>query len=215
MTEQNLDQSISDAAIGSTVPEPTAATARPANDEPRAMLTMDELLASARRPRDYAGICLRADLEADHTRALSELRTIVDAQGRLLDDAEHDETTIGEISPTARARALSDRVQQLEREMAASKRWVLFEGMSSDDLSVFNDQHKPKGDRPDMTRYNTRLIAKCAIDPVLTIADVESIRKNLGPRAVGELVRIAHKVNTDGGVDVPFSPAALQNLGQR
>lgn len=178
--------------------------------------TIEEILAEAKLPELRARICLRADLQERHDSILAELATLVDARGELIED---DEATAGDVTNASRARALNDELQGVQREMAKSMWFPLFRGMASDDLAVFSKLHLPKdasdpNAKVDMTTYNTLLVAECSVDPKLSVDDVKALRKKLGSRAMGELVKTATRVCTQGGVDVPKSPVSLRNLTQ-
>lgn len=218
---------MNDQSIGDTTPDQPAPSStmtpfgdptgpsqpdRPAPDAPVRQWTIAEVLDRARRPEKRAKICLRADLQAEYDQTGAELAGLVDAQGRVIDD---DDRPAGVQSNAARAQQLSDRMVALRREMAAEMWYPLFRGLSSDDLVEFNKRHKPKGDRPDMTEYNTLLIAECSVEPKLTVDDVRALRTTLGSAALGELATTANEVCSRGGVDFPQLPAALARLKQQ
>lgn len=224
----NDDQTLDGATP--TTPAPTAATGtgtpfgnpagptqaepdRPAPDAHVRQWTIAEVLDRARRPEKRAKVCLRADLQAEYDRCAYELAGLVDSQGRLIED---DERPAGVESNAARAQELSDRIASLRSEMAAEMWFPLFRGLSSDELIEFNKAHPiPKGDQPDMTEYNTALIAECSCDPKITVDDVRALRQTLGSAALGELSRTANEVCVRGGVDFPQLPAGLARLKQQ
>lgn len=194
--------------VGVDIPGPSAAT----------MATLEEILAEARLPEDYARICLRADLEAEHNRVVQDLARLLNADGTLIED---DETTLDAVSAQAQAQQLADRMMELKREMAGSMRYFRFRGLSDDALAEFRAQHRPKPERgKDITpaqrhAFNNALVAATAVEPALSVNDMISLRGVLGSLAISELVRVADKVTTRGGVDVPKSPASLVSLAQR
>jgi len=201
--------------------DPTGHSAAPIEPDAGARpWTIDEILATAKTPELYARVCLRADLEAEHAQILAELATLVDAQGNVLDD---DERSGGEVSKAARVQELLARRKQVAGEMANSMWFPLFRGLTTDELADFNRLHKPKrrsdGEDPDLSEYNTLLVAECSIaskhGPKLSVDDVRKLRQQLGSRAMGELVRTAHAVCTKGGADVPKLPASWAGLKQQ
>lgn len=219
-----------DRALGETdhTPRPTeaaptapvvnlAAAAAVRDPEPAShnMLTVEEILESARLPEDYARICLRADLEAEHNRLILELGQMISTDGELLED---DEAALGEETPQGRAQAKANRLEEVRREMADSTRYVLFRGLTDDDLKIFRRANLPsKGDPNDaqIAAFNDALIVATAINPTITIEQMRSFRARLGKRAIDTLVETANKVCTQGGVNVPKLPAALLNLARK
>lgn len=186
-------------------PEPTAAN----------MLTIDELLEDARLPEDYARICLRADLEAEHNRLILELGAMISSDGELLED---DETSLGEETTKLRAQEKADRLEEVRKQMAASTRYVLFRGLSSDDLKILRRRILPtKGEPNDaqIAAFHDALVAECAINPQISEAQMRTFRGKLGDRAIQTLIETANKVCVTGGVNVPKLPAALLNLARQ
>ncbi len=173
-------------------------------DQAMRPLTFDDILQTARLPERRAKICLRADLEADRDALISELAKLVDAEGNLLEQEPDPERSVGE-SAEARAVELSEQLQALTDEMAGSMRYVRMRGLDSTALAEFNAKHEPKGDEP-RDDYNTRLVAECAIEPTLTVEQVQQMQTRLGNLAILNLVETALTVCYGGGVSVPKSP---------
>ncbi|MDN4173916.1 hypothetical protein QWY28_13225 [Nocardioides sp. SOB77] len=165
-------------------------------------LTIDEVLNSARLPEKRAEICLRADLQAQYDVLAAELATLVTADGEVIVD---DEAAAGEVTAAARARELDDNLASIRAEMEDSMWRPLFRGLSSEDLAVFNKEHRPADPTADMTDYNTRLIAATMTEPTATVDEVQALRRTLGSLAMIKLVRTASEVCVQGGVDVPKS----------
>lgn len=168
---------------------------------PRAF-TVEDVLAAATLPERTAQVCLRPDLQADYDAALVELATLVNAQGEIINDPE---AALGDESRTARAQELGDIITGIRQKMAAHMWRIRFRGMASEDYSVFNKQHHPKGENPDTTDYNLRLIAATAIDPIITYDQAKALNGKLGARAMAELANTAWNVCNDGGLSVPKS----------
>ena len=232
----NTDQSLGDTAAEHTTPTATAPTSTqqgatpfgnpngPTDPQPPAepvrQWTIDDILATAKTPERHARVCLRADLEAEHEQIVAELATLVDAQGKVMDD---DERSGGEVSKAARVQQLVARDEELLAEMAKSMWFPLFRGLTTDELTDFNRLHKPKpradGEDPDMSEYNTLLVAECSVaskhGPKLSVDDVRALRKKIGSRAIGEMDRTAHAVCTLGGADVPKLPGSWAGLKQQ
>lgn len=176
--------------------------------------TIEEILGIARPPERHARICLRADLEAERAMIRSELLTLVDAQGKVIDDDE--DRPMGAQSKAGRARELAARLETVESEMAAAMWYPLLRGLTSDALTAFNEKYLPKKDDADMTEYHTRLIAECSVTsvhgPKLSVDDVRSLRATLGANAMGALTRTAREACTKGGTDFPQSLPGLAAL---
>ena len=170
--------------------------------------TLEEVLASARRHRTVAHVCLRADLQAEYEELMREIAALVDTQGRLTPVAEE---TLGDQA-TATVQGKADRAQQVRREMNAAMWRVEFEGMAEDKWRPWYDKHYPKGQDPDLTDFNNLLIAETAVAPTLTVADVLKLRGVLGAPQITELANKAWLSCATGGVDIPKSPAFLAKL---
>lgn len=177
------------------------------------LLTVEDVLAAARLVERTASICLRADLTAEHDRVLDELGTLVTPGGELL--ADDDELGMDAQSNAARARDLSDQLQQIKAEMRASMWHVRFRAMDSDAWSAFKKQHMPTAKGADMTEFRTKLVAECAIEPAITETQVRQLRKKLNSSQFVDLSDTAFAACTTGGLDIPKSPNSWANLGQQ
>ncbi|MEP7739786.1 hypothetical protein ABKW28_19260 [Nocardioides sp. 31GB23] len=192
---------------GGVFGDPTAAPLQPPTV--RRQWSIADILAEARVPERYARVCLRADLEADHERILTELRTLIDVEGNII---EAEDASLGEETNTARAHRLNDELEQIKADMAKATWWPRFRGMTSDEFAVFNKEHYPKKDGASLEDYNNQLVAATMHEPQVTPDEVAALRKKLGMKAMSNLIVKATEVNTQGGVDVPKSPSSLQNL---
>lgn len=177
------------------------------------LLTVEDVLASARLVERTASICLRADLTAEHDRVLSELGTLVTPSGEILGDDE--EAGMDAQSNASRARELADRLQVLKREMRASMWHVRFQAMASDEWTTFKKLWWPKGKDPDMTEFRTKIVAACAVEPPITEDQMKQLRKKLTSSQIVTLSDTAFDACTAGGLDVPKSPSSWANLQQR
>lgn len=200
-----------DVSLGDTTPDDTdaasalRAAAETTDVQPASrQWTIDEILATAKTPEKRARVCLRPDLEADHTEVVSELATLVNAHGEVMVD---EEASAADVTKIARARDLSVRAERLEAEMAEYRWTPLFRGLSSDDFAVFQKAHYPKAKDADLTDYNNKLIAETMSEPAVTVDEVVALRKKLGTASFAQLWKTAYDVCTRGGVDVPKSPS--------
>lgn len=183
--------------------------------QPLKQMTIDEVLATARRVEKVARISLRGDLQAEHDELVRELSGLVTADGELIEDPE---ASMGEESAAVRAQELNQRLVELGREMAGAMWSVRFRAMSSDDWAVFTKAHFPEADKDgkrDLTDFNVKLVAATAIEPTLTEEQVRALGGKLGTSQIVNLANTAWNVCTKGGVDVPKSPVSLRNLTQQ
>lgn len=163
------------------------------------VLTLDLIMNSARRVRRVARVCLRADLEADYLDAANELGDLVDSEGNLIAE--------GSLADGARAAELRDRIKTLREQMAAETYAVEFEAMNDDDYEAFNAVHRDsKGAVKDPVKWRNELIAACAVNPRLSVGDVEKMRAQLSAPQMQELANEALSACASGGVDVPKLP---------
>lgn len=209
MTE---DQTLAGADHSAAEVDVPAAFQKPTEEHGPKALDFEELLSSVKRVETVARIFLRGDLVAEREQILAELRTLVDTNGQVIADPE---AAIGETSREARAQALAQRLAQVDATMAASARWVRFRGMPSDEWVKFHAAHFPKGEKRDVTEFNNRLIAEVAIEPTLTIPQIQRMRSELGAKQMMTMADEAWKSCNEGGVDVPKSPRSLLSLAQQ
>lgn len=201
MTEQTLSDPTPDAN-----PSPTSVFGTPGVSELPSYdaLTIEELMNQTRLVERVSHICLRGDLFAEYALAVEELSGLVDSEGLLLSDGDQ------ALSDASRAAELGARIQDLRTEMAKATRTVRFRGMPDDEWRLFEKEHRgPDGKLLDAQDYNDRLIARCAIEPKMTLDQVKAARSKLGPVQVTKLANDAYYACTTGGLDVPKSPAFL------
>lgn len=195
-------------------PNGTIQAEAPVPTKPVRQWTIDEILSTAKVPERHARVCLRGDLEAEHTLILAELSTLVDAQGKVVDDDP--ERAANQQSKAARAQELVDRDALVRAEMEQAMWYPLFRGLTSDELTEFNGKYLPKNDDADLTEYHTLLIAECSVEsphgPKLSVEKVRQLRTKLGSKAVGSMAKAAREASTQGGVDFPRLPAGFGNL---
>lgn len=170
-------------------------------------LTVEEVLASARRPREIARICLRADLQAEHSQLVQDLARMINSSGELTIDPE---ASIGESTAAAVAQEKHARLVEVARLMNESMWHVTFEGMPSDDWPAYTKKYIPKGKDEDDAEFLIRLVADTAVDPELSMDEVRELRKKFGHAAWQELASKAWAASSTGGVNAPKSPISLR-----
>lgn len=179
------------------------------------VLDLDEVMSQARLVEKKGSICYRGDLQAEYDELQEELASLVDEHGRPLSD--DDETVLSDVS---RAEEINGRLMELHGELKAATRYVLFRALPDDEWQSWDRaQRDAKGDFKDVDASNTDLIARCAVEPKMTVAQVEGLRKKLGAPSIAALANAAFRACTTGGVDVPklprFSPSQRRDSSGR
>lgn len=196
------DQTLADASGDTPFGNPNGVIERTPQLE--TILTLDEVMSSARLVERTARICLRGDLEAEYHETLEELSTLVDEDGQLLTEGDQ------ALSDASRVEELSLRARQLREQMQTATRRVRFRAMPDDEWRAFDKAHRgTDGKIKDQGTYNNELIAACAIAPAMTVDDVIKLRGKLGPTQMVTLANAAFFACTTGGLDVPKSPSFL------
>lgn len=166
------------------------------------ILTLDDIMNSARLVERTAYIYLRGDLVAELNERLAELSRLVDSDGNVI--AEGDAA----LADQSRAGVLLEEIAQIRSDLESSKRAVRFRSMPDDEWRVFEKAHRNADSTlKDADEYHNKLIARCAIAPELTEDDVKAMRSKLGHTQMVTLSNEAYFACTTGGVDVPKSPS--------
>lgn len=174
-----------------------------------ASFTVDDVLEHARRVERTATICLAGDLQAEWDRLLDELSRLVTADGEILDDVE---ASAGQASTAGRVEVIMARLVELRRLMGAKMWHVRFQAMSADDWDSFVKRHKPKDPKASVVDFYNRLVCETAIDPTISMEQIQALRGKLAPSAIVELTTTALAACNEGGLDVPKLPAFLRTL---
>lgn len=168
------------------------------------ILSLDEVLSSARLVERKAKICLRADLEAEYQDLMSELASLVDEEGNVVaDDEALADQKVG------RAQELQRLLEENRKIRAEHVRVVKFQAMPSDEWEAFEKANRQGGDVSapvkNAAEYERKLIARCSIAPKLTEEQVTDLKGKLGPAQMDHLFKKAYEACTTGGLDVPKS----------
>lgn len=164
------------------------------------MATIEEILARAKPRVEVASICLAGDLRAEHTRLVKELDVLAEKGG-----ARKMMTSGGE------ARAVAERVQQLEADMAKAMQEFQFKGISESDLEALRDRFPPREGKREtwnVSAAGPALVAACAVEPSMTEAQAEMLRKSLAQGDWDVLVEAAWQATSARDQSVPFSVRA-------
>jgi hypothetical protein len=172
-------------------------------------VTLEEILNEARLVERVARICLRGDLYAEHIADVEELSQLVDADGNVVSEGDQ------ALADQSHAAELIERIKARQLVMRDAMRTVRFRAMPDDEWDVFKKAHgDDKGKPKDMVDWNVKIIARCAIEPTFTEAQVKQIRGKLGAPQFATLANEAFWACTTGGLDIPklpdFSPTQAQ-----
>lgn len=200
MSDQNPEATEPDAGI-------FAANQATAQDQINTILDLDTILSSARLIERYEEVCVRGDLVREHDDVIRELSRLVDLDGNLVSEDDGDAS----LADGAKVEQLQQRAEELREEMKPATLGILFRAMASDEWEAFDKSHKNgSGNYKDRPRFEHELIAKCAVRPEMTPADVAGkLRKNLSQGQFVKLFNAAFYVNVQDGLDVPKLPSYL------
>lgn len=164
-------------------------------------LDFDDVIARAKLPERTLSLCLRGDLQAEWEDLERQLAA---AQENTRDEA---------LSGNPDIRDLADRMVAVSEEMAGCEVVFRFRGLGAKTYSDLLVKNKAADDDPDAvegldwTIYPTALIAACAIDPVMTIAQVGELSERVSARQWDDLFSAALATNRSQ-VSIPFSLSA-------
>lgn len=180
----------SPAAAAATIPAP------PQVSIIDTILNLDEYLSGdVRRAEKISRFAGKPWLEADIDQLVFELQNLVDSDGTALAGQE------------VRAVEVATQIQTKQAEYGAAFVYVRMGQMSSEDWKAFTDTWKDtigrSGPRPNS--FYDALIEGTAIDPKISRAQVEALRKKLGDPQMDVLASDAWEVNANSGVSIPKS----------
>lgn len=148
---------------------------------------VSEFLGGYQPPRLTCRITMRANL-------LSEVERLIHAHTV----AEREDAQSNEAP---KAPGIFRRIEELQEEIRASEFEFEFEAMPKRRYEALLDQHPPTDEhRAIGLGYNadtfpTALIAACAVNPKLTLADVEELERRVTDKQFGKLWATAAAVN--------------------
>jgi hypothetical protein len=169
------------------------------------ILDLDTILSSARMVERTTRFCIDGELQAEYDAALAELEALVDLDGNPVDE---EDATLGEESKLAAAQAKVNGLRERMKPRTLAVRW---RALPSDEWEAFDKSHKTSaGAYKDRTKFENELMAKCAVEPPISPADVETkLRKKLNQAQFVKLFNDAFFVNNMDGIDVPKLPSYL------
>jgi hypothetical protein len=168
---------------------------------------LDTLLEESKPASATVRLCLRADLQADWER--------LDAQ--LLKLRQRTSYTLA-VEVTAEERALAERIQALEEQMAAATVELRVEALPRKAWRELMMAHQPReGNAADAgllvntDTFFDALVAACLVDPVLSQEQLEKLLDKLSSYQFDKLTDAAWGVNRRD-VEVPFSSTASHTI---
>lgn len=172
-----------------------------------------KLLADARLPEHSVPICLRGDLVAEFEQWDREL-------------AEADRSPAAGMEDAGPAAGIAERMEALRVQMREHTYQFRVRALPKARYRALKALHEPRKDDDsgevleedryldaNLDTFGEALLKACLVDPVLDDADWQDLFGDDGKltdQQYGVLVGAAILVNK-GGVDVPFSPAALRH----
>lgn len=159
------------------------------------MSSIDDILEVAKLPQHTIRLCLRGDLIAEH-QAL---------EARLKEHGEFVQSHLAEADPR---REVAEQILAIEDEMHAAEVPFTFKALGRRKYRELLESHPGEpGQKFDPHTFPRALIAACAVEPVMTPADVDRLFDALNEAAVEALFTAAWTIN-EGVTRVPFSKAA-------
>lgn len=169
------------------------------------MSDIDDLLAAARLPETTVPLCLRGDLVAE----------VEELERQLVTEEAKPKVS---IASGGSARALAERIAQLQGEMEAYTRPFRLRAMARHDWTRFLMEHPPRSgnDLDARVGYNQEtflpaLIRRCLVDPALSDDQWAKLDAVLTDAQFDMLSSAAWGINRRD-VSVPFSPTASRIL---
>lgn len=181
---------------------PTADTAGIIDD----FLDLDEILsAQVHRAERTEILYLKPHLEAEIDALEAELEKA--ASNPHWTDTSGEAAVGDQPAGSATAEELAEQIQAKRREYAESGKKVLLRQLPSEEWTGFEATWKKALDTgsPYPAEMWDDLISKCAVRPTMPVDKVKALRKKLGYPPLHKLALTAWKLNTEGGVSVPFS----------
>lgn len=180
-----------------------------ANPDRLDVFDLDDFMSNAKRVIRTAHICMDGTLEDHYRQAIEELSALVDENG---DPVAGDEEA--SLADKTQIKALEAKALHLQRRIRESSRAIVFEAMPFDEYEVLEEQLLENQKTRDVKKFNLETIARCAIEPKLTVAQAAQMRKQMNKSQWLELANNAFWVNTTGGTTIPKLPSYLLTPGQ-
>lgn len=179
------------------------------------ILDLDAFLSGdVRLAEKTAYIVTRPDLEARLDELDEELSTLVDQFGRPL--TPPGERAVGEEQGRTAAVVATER-EAVQAEMQASRKGIRLRQLNGDDWQDFRTQWREtlEAGSPFPDDMWDDLVARCAIRPKITIAQMEAMRTKVGSPQMDEIRSVAWHLNRESGVSIPKSSVSSAVLRQQ
>lgn len=164
------------------------------------MASIEDILARAKPRTEVTTICLVGDLRAEHTRLTTELETLQQMQ-----------PTRKMTAGTGEMRAVAERIQQLEVDIQKAMQEFQFRGISEPELEALRDRFPPREGKREtwnVVAASPAFVAACAVEPTMTEAQAEQLRKSLAQGDWDTLVEAAWSATNSRDQSIPFSARA-------
>lgn len=154
-------------------------------------MNIDDILEEVRLPRKTASLCLHGDLVARWAELHAEFK-----------QAPEKASSLGEPSPRA---ALAKQLEALREQMAEHERLFTFEALPASEFSELLKAHPVQSgtERFNVETFPPALIARCAIDPQMTLDQAGRLLAKVSYAQRDQLFEAAWAVNVKA-VDIPF-----------
>lgn len=155
------------------------------------------LLAKVKPATAAVRMCLAGDLLAERDLLRDEL-------------AQHDGWEPGDLSAADPRTALREQLSALEERMRANTAEFRFQALGEkawSDLLAVHPAREGKDEQWDSGTFPMALLAASAVEPAMTVADVEQLFDAFNLDQRSNLFHAAYSANIRG-VDIPFSSAS-------
>ena len=167
------------------------------------MASIEDILARAKPRVEAVSICLAGDLRAEHTRLSDELARV-------------QQQSVGKMNADGgEARQIAERIMQIEADMAKATQEFRFAGISAFALAELQERfpaREGKRESWNSTAAEPALVAASAVEPAMTEAQAELLRKSLAQGDWDQLVAGAWSATTSKE-SLPFSARASVLIG--
>lgn len=178
------------------------------------MLDLDDLLANdVRRAEKLVPLYTKPYLEAEIDALQLELESVTDGSATVPADSE---ASLGDDGPSDRrsAETIAREIQAKRQEYAASRKMIRLRQLTSEDWLAWETEWQKTLDKgaPFPPEMWDSVIAASAVQPEMPVEKVKQLRSKLGNPPLYAIAMEAWKLNTEGGISVPFSPLSSRVL---
>lgn len=161
------------------------------------MASIEDILARAKPRVETVSICLAGDLRAEHARLSAELEQVQQA-------------SVGKMGVSGEARKLAERIQAVEADMGKAMQEFRFAGISDFALTALQERFPAREGKRETWNHveaGPALVAACAVEPGMSEAQADMLRKAIAQGDWDQLVEGAWTATTSKE-SLPFSVRA-------